>query len=115
MHNICYQGGGKGWTLVTSLATKYPPNALVEDVGLLTSNTAYKSLNNIESTNSHMMGATFNSNSEATIISCCSPTNVSSEEGALAFYDQLMELMKRFQLSVISHTTVSPIGTVYIY
>ena len=53
---------------------------------------ALKSLNSIERIQPRMMGATFNGNARATIISCDSPTNVSEETELIAFYDELSSL-----------------------
>ena len=41
-----------------------------------------------------MMVDTFNGNPRATIISCCSPTNVSEETELIAFYDELSSLVR---------------------
>ena len=40
------------------------------------------------------MVATFNGNPRATIISCCSPTNVSEETERIVFYDELSSLVR---------------------
>ena len=41
-----------------------------------------------------MMLATFNGNSTATIISCCSPTIVSEAGDLIAFYNELSSLVR---------------------
>ena len=55
---------------------------------------ALKSLNSIEIIQPRIMVATFNGNPKATIISCCSPTNVSGETDLIAFYDELSSLVR---------------------
>ena len=47
---------------------------------------AYKSLNLVKTTSPRIMIASFNGNPGVTIISCCSPTNVSDEEDKDQFY-----------------------------
>ena len=87
--DIKYHETGNGWMLVTVSAWKNSVNASVEGVGML------KTLNSIERIQPRMMVATFNGNPKATIISCCSPTNVSDETELVTFYEELSSLVRR--------------------
>jgi len=92
--DIKYDDLGKGWTLVTSSAWKNQQNATIGGVGFLLSSKAVQALNNIEVIDKRLLTASFNGNPQTTIISCYSPTNVSDEEDALAFINQLTDLIK---------------------
>ena len=48
------------------------------------------------------MVATFNGNSSATIISCCSPINVSEETDLIAFYNELSSRVR----SILKHNVL---------
>ena len=61
---------------------------------MLLSREEYKSLNNVESITPRIMTATFNGNSQVTVISCYSPTNTSDEEDITQFYGGLFDLVK---------------------
>ena len=63
-------------------------------VGMLIGPRALKTLNSIERIKPRMMTATFNGNPKATIISCCSPTNVSEETELVTFYEELSSLVR---------------------
>ncbi|XP_071958787.1 uncharacterized protein [Antedon mediterranea] len=89
-----YKDAGKGWTLITSSATKNDINATIGGVGLLLSPRAIKSLNKIEKINSRIIIANFNGNPETTIISCYSPTNVADEDLVTQFYIELSSLVR---------------------
>ena len=52
-----------------------------------------KSLNSIEKIQHRIMVTTFDSNPNATMISCYSPTNVSEETNLIAFYNKLSSLV----------------------
>ena len=68
-------------------------NASIGGVGMLLSHKAANSLLKIESISPRIMIATFNGNPKLALISCCSPTNVSTEEDALTFYTELMNVV----------------------
>ena len=89
-----YKDVGKGWTLITSSATKNNINATIGGVGMLLSPKAIKSLNKIEKICPRAIIATFNGNPETTIISCYSPTNVADEDIVTQFYDELSSLIR---------------------
>ena len=72
--NIKYHENGNGWTLAIVSAWINSVNATVGGVGILIGRRALKSLNRIERIQPIMMGATFNGNPRATIISCYNPT-----------------------------------------
>ena len=80
---------GKGWKLITSSAWKNSINASIGGIAMLLSPDAYKAMNSIESLSPRILVATFNGNPQATVISCCSPTNVQEEIEVEKFYDDL--------------------------
>ena len=92
--SIKHHDMGNGWTLLTSSAVKGQNNSTIGGVGMLLSPKAQKALNAIESINSRTVVATFNGNPAVTIISCYSPTNVSTEDDRQSFYADLSELTK---------------------
>lgn len=84
----------KGWVLITSSAQKASNNSTIRGVAILLSPNAHKALNSIETINPRTLIATFNGNPAVTVISCYSPTNVSSVEEREEFYVELAELTK---------------------
>ena len=80
--------------LATVSAWKNYVNATVGGVGMLIGPRALKTLNSIERKQSRMMAATFNGNPRATIISCYSPTNVSTETELVTLYEELSSLVR---------------------
>ena len=103
-HNedIKYHDTDNGWTLATISAWKNSVNATVGGVRILIGPRALKSLNSIEKIQPRMMGATFNGNPRATIISCYSPINVSEETELVTFYDDLSSLVR----SILKHNVL---------
>ena len=88
--------------LATASAWKNSVNATLGGVRMLKGPQALKSLNSIEKIHPRMMVATFNGNSNATIISCYSPTNVSEETEHIAFYGELSSLVR----SILKHNVL---------
>ena len=86
---------GKGWNLITSSAWKNSNNSTIGGIGILLSQHAQKSLNNIETITSRIMVATFSGNPKTTVICCYSPTNSSEEEEVENFYDDLPAIVKQ--------------------
>ena len=76
-------------------AWKNATNSTIRGVGILLSPLARKSLISIEKIHPRLIIATFNGNPCTTIISCYSPTNVSDESDATAFYDELSSLIRQ--------------------
>ena len=74
------------WKLITFSAWKSIVNASIGGIGLLVNSRAYSSLSNIETISPIIMVATFHGNSNTTIISCYSQTNVSEELEVEQFY-----------------------------
>ena len=62
-------------------------NSTIGGTGILISQKAQKSLNNIETITPRIMIATFNGNPETTVICCYSPTNTADEEEVEKFYE----------------------------
>ena len=73
--DIKYHDSGNEWTKATATAWNHSLNVTVVGVGMLIGPQALKSLNTIEKIQHRMMVAIFNSNPNATIISCYSRTN----------------------------------------
>ena len=74
------------WTLITSSAWKNSTNAAIGGIGMLFSPQTYKALETVEMITRRIMIATINGNPRTTVISCCSPTNVSDEIEVERFY-----------------------------
>ena len=75
---------------------------MIGGVGMLIGPRALKSLNSIEKIQPRMTVATFNGNPSATIISCCSPTNVTEKTDLIAFYNELSSLVR----SILKHNVL---------
>ena len=93
--DIKFHDMNKGWVLITSSAQKATNNSTIRGVGILLSPNAHKSLNSIETINPRILIATFNGNPATTVISCYSPTNVTTPEEREDFYVELTELTKK--------------------
>ena len=93
--DIKFHDMNKGWVLITSSAQKATNNSTIRGVGILLSPNAHKSLNSIETINPRILIAAFNGNPATTVISCYSPTNVTTPEEREDFYVELTELTKK--------------------
>ena len=91
--DIKYHDTDNGWMLAIASAWKNSINATIGGEGMLIGPRALKSQHSIEKIQPRMMGATFNGNPSATIISCYSPTNVSEETELITFNDELSSLV----------------------
>ena len=92
--NIKFHDMKKGWVMITSSAQKASNNSTIRGVGFLLSPNAHKALNSVEPINPRTLIATFNGNPAVTVISCYSPTNVSTVDEKEEFYAELAELTK---------------------
>ena len=92
--------------LITASATKNSVNASVGGVGFLLSPRIQKSLLAVEKTNSRIVVLHVNGNPKLSVISCYSPTNVSSDEDKAAFYTALSKTIS----SVPPHNMLAVCG-----
>ena len=92
---VNYHDAGKKWTLVTASAWKNSTNTTIGGVGMLLSPKAMDALSNIEAVTNRILIATFNGNPASSVICCYSPTNVSEEDVAQKFYDDLSSLTRQ--------------------
>ena len=83
------------WRLVICSAWKNQVNAATEGTAMLFNQQAYNALASVEMISPRIMIATINGNPQTTIISCYSPTNVSKEDEAEKFYEELTSVTRQ--------------------
>ena len=84
---------GDNWMLRTCSATRNTLNAAIGGVGKLLNSYAKLALESNETISERTVIATFNGNPKCTVISTCSPTNVTSEGTIQEYYSELTTLI----------------------
>ena len=110
---INYKAYPSGWTIANFTAWKNTKNTRMGRIGLRISQSAYKALNNIESTNQRTMVASFHGNPLLNVVCVYSATNCSLDQEIESFYSDLRGMLNsisKHNIKIIADDMNSQLG-----